>query len=142
MSKDSKLGVALVKRACKVCHNTEDSELLMNTKLNVSQAKKVEEMHGQVVGWIESNPYGFCKACLEKSKKNRASFLITIDPNKSEDMSNPWRTGGIFLLKNTAIKKIFGEERYKQIQVHRAAYIDDETAKIMQLPMDYLDGSN
>lgn len=142
MSKDTKLGVALVKRACKVCHNLEDSEILMNKQLNASQAKKVEEMHGQVVGWIESNPYGFCKACLEESKKNRASFLVTIDPDKTDDMSNPWRTGGIFLLKNTALKKIFGEERYKLMIKHRAAYIDDETARIMQLPMDYLDGNN
>jgi hypothetical protein len=135
MKKDN-LGVALVKRACKVCHVIVDAEIIMNTQLTAPNAKKVKEAHGKVVGWIDSNPYSFCDECLKASKS--ASFFITVDESKSEDKNNPWRTGGIFLVKNSAIKKAVDKEQAEDIIKHRACYIDDETAKQMGFSMEHL----
>lgn len=137
MSK-AELGVALVKRACKICHTLVDGELLMNTQLTAPKAKKVEEMHGQCIGWIDSNQYGMCDECLKVSK--HGCFLITIDLSKSPDMENPWRTGGIFCIKNAAIKKLFKHDQVNILK-YKAAYIDDEIARDLNLPMDYLNGS-
>lgn len=135
MSKKEKLGVALVKRACRVCQTTVDAEMVMNTNLTAKNAEKVEEMHGQVVGWIEGD-LGMCPECAEQAKDG--CFLITVDEEKTgDDVSNPWRTGRIFVIKDEAVKKAFGD-RADDIIKHRACFIPDQVAQMFGLPMDYL----
>lgn len=122
MSKDVQLGTALVKRMCRVCHATEDAEIVMNTRLTKPEKEKVENMHGQVIGWIEG--LGMCKDCAKHAK--RGVYLITVDSSKTTDMDNPYRTGKIFCVKNAAIKKIFKDP--KELLERRIGYIDDELA--------------
>ena len=142
MSKENNLGVALVKRACRVCQQTVDAEILMNTQLTKPRKENIEAMHGKIVGWIDSNPLGMCPECMKAAKKG--VFLITVDEEKTgADVGNPWRTGGIFCLKEKAIKEIFGAipEELDRVLEKRAAFIPDKLARMIGLPMDYLDGN-
>jgi hypothetical protein len=142
MSKADNVGVALLKRACRVCQETVDAEIIMNKELTGPRKENVEAMHGKIVGWIDSNPLGMCPNCMKAAKKG--VFLITVDEEKTgEDIGNPYRTGGIFCLKEKAIKEIFGQipEELDRVLEKRAAFIPDEIARMIGLPMDYLDGS-
>ena len=96
---DSKLGVAMVKYACPICGQVKEelSAIVMNTLLTESMAKKVEDMHDQVVG-IAEKPCKECQSYIDQG----AFFIIGIDSDKTEDMSNPYRTGHLVGIKKTS----------------------------------------
>jgi hypothetical protein len=86
----NKVGVALLKYVCPICGqiNEDASTIAINSLLTEKAAKKVEDMHNKVVGFSEKP----CKECQSYIDKG-ALFIIGIDPEKSDDMSNPYRTG-------------------------------------------------
>jgi len=92
--------VALVKRACRVCNNTEDAEILLATqyKTNIEgQTEPVHDLkpyHRQVVGFLKD---GMCKGCKEAYKGYYV--CVGIIPSKSENMNNPFKTGEIMQVK-------------------------------------------
>ena len=100
MVEESKLGVALVKRACPICATPHDAEILLNKRLTRPAAKRVEEMHGKVIGMME-------KPCDECQKLMDQGFLcVQVDESKTEDHSNPWRTGKQCVVKHEAMQRI------------------------------------
>jgi hypothetical protein len=124
---DNKLGVALAKEVCPACCKEMDGPIIMNTRLNESQAKKVEEMNGKVIGFSDK----FCDECEKHSKMG--VILITVDAEKTEDRTNPWRTGGYFVIKDDAIERIFPEEQAKELIKKRMGYIEHKAAEAIGL---------
>lgn len=101
MSKENTLGVALVKRACPICAHVEDAEIVLNRVLTSFRAKEVEALHGQVIGYTE-------KPCKECQKLMEQGFLlIQVDESKTDDHSNPWRTGKQCVIKREVAERIF-----------------------------------
>ena len=101
MSKEL-LGTALVKRLCPVCLKEQDSEILMNTVLTKKNADDVKAMHGKVIGFMEDA----CNECQEKLPKDKGSWLVVVDLSKTEDKSNPHRTGQLFGVRKEYAQKI------------------------------------
>lgn len=96
---EKKLGTAIVKYVCPICGqiNEDASAIVMNTRLTKADARKVEEMHNKVVGYSDKP----CKEC-QKILDQDAFFVIGIDPEKSDDMKNPWRTGHLAGIKKAS----------------------------------------
>ncbi len=120
---ESNVGVALVKEVCRCCSKEMEGPIVLNTRLNPSSAKKVEDMHGKVVGFAPE-PCDECKGYMEKGV-----ILVSVDEKLTEDMDNPYRTGGFFVLKDEAIERIFNKDMADQI-VHktRFGFIEHNTA--------------
>lgn len=114
-----KLGVAILKYVCPICGqiNEDASAIAMNTLLTKSAAKKVEDMHNKVVGFSEKP----CKECQSYIDQG-AFFIIGIDPEKTDNMSNPYRTGHLVGIKKES-------EFYK--------HLPDEYKKKDAILMDY-----
>lgn len=104
MSKEDKIGVALTKRACFICGQTFDAEIVINTKINKHEADKVKKLHGEVVGFLDE-PCDTCKGYMEKG-----IIVITIDLGKTEDPKNPYRTGGFFVVTEDYIKRLIDND--------------------------------
>ena len=96
------LGTALVKRLCPVCLKEQDSEILMNKVLTEKNANEIEAMHGKVIGFMEDA----CDECQEKLPKDKGSWLVVVDLEKTEDKSNPHRTGQLFGVTKEYAQKI------------------------------------
>ena len=96
------LGTALVKRLCPVCLKEQDSEILMNTVLTEKNADEIEAMHGKVVGFMDDA----CDECQEKLPKDKGTWLVVVDLSKTEDKSNPHRTGQLFGVRKEYALKI------------------------------------
>jgi hypothetical protein len=101
--KSNKLGVALVKRLCPNCLAEENAEIVLNTRLSEYQAKKVEDLHGKVVGFSEK----LCDNC----KKEGFVLLIGIFPDQTNDFRNPYRSGNGCYLKDEVAYEIFDDDK-------------------------------
>ncbi len=117
------LGTALVKRLCPVCLKEQDSEILMNTALTEKNAKQVENLHGKVVGFSDK----CCDECKEKLPPEKGSWLVVVDLSKTEDKSNPHRTGQLFGVSKEYAMKV-------GINNH-VAYIDVKDAIKLNFPI-------
>lgn len=112
MSKeDKKIGVAIVKYACPICGEVieDDTAIVMNSRLSYSMAQKVEAMNGQVAGYSDKP----CKNCQKWIDKG-AFFVIGCDADKTDDMSNPYRTGHLVGIKKTSEFYKHLPEEYKK----------------------------
>ena len=117
------LGTALVKRLCPVCLKEQDSEILLNKVLTEKNAKEVEKLHGKVIGFSDD----CCDECKEKLPPEKGTWFIVVDVEKTDDRSNPYRTGSIFgVSKEYAIK--VGIDSY-------VAYIDVKDAIKLNFPI-------
>jgi len=106
-----KLGVAIIKYACPICGEVKEelSAIAMNTKLTEKYAKKVEAMHNQVVGYSDKP----CKECQSYIDKG-AFFVIGCDMEKTDDMSNPYRSGHLVGIKKESNFYQHLPEEYKK----------------------------
>lgn len=97
--------VALVHRLCPVCtqENEEGTQIIMNKRLSQSQASKVDAMNGKAIGFTDQMCAN-CKKELNKYGKS-AVYLIEYDQQKTDDKSNPYRTGRVFIVKNKTVWK-------------------------------------
>jgi hypothetical protein len=125
MNKDETLGVALVKEACPLCGAVEDGPIVMNTRLSKPMAKKVEAMHGKVVGYMD-------KPCTECQKLLDQGFLlIGAIEEKTDDPTNPWRSGHQWVVTHEYANRLFDGNPPKQ----GASFIDVKVAKTLGLPV-------
>lgn len=129
MNSDS-FGVALTK--CFFCLG--DSDIVMNTRLYRGAAKRVEQLNGKV---ISLHP---CTKCAEFMK--RGVILLSFDPEKSDKgwnkqtLPNPYRTGGFFVVRDEAIKRIFDPSVAEFALKNRWIYIEHDAAVSMGLFAD------
>ena len=114
----SKVGVALLKYVCPICGqiNEDASTIAINSLLIEKAAKEVEDMNNKVVGFSEKP----CKECQSYIDKG-ALFIIGIDAEKSDDMSNPYRTGHLVGIKR---KSEFVKHLPEDYQKKDAIYMD------------------
>lgn len=117
------LGTALVKRLCPVCLKEKDSEILMNKLLTEKNAKYVEKLHGKVIGFLDDG----CDECKEKLPPEKGTWFIVVDSEKTDDRSNPYRTGSIFGVSKEYAMKV-GINSY-------VAYIDVKDALKLNFPI-------
>ena len=129
MNKENTIGVALTK--CYFCG--ADSDIILNQRLTVSEARKVEAMHGKVVSM---DP---CPKCAEYMK--RGIVLIGIDPDKSEPgwnkggrIPNPHRTGHYIVITEKGFKHAFTEGPAAAFGLkHRWMFITEESIRALGL---------
>ena len=94
---DHPIGVALLKYACPICgkENKDASAIALGTIFNSRKnAARVEAMNNKIAGFSEQ-PCKECQSWIDKG----AFFIIGVDPEKTEDMSNPYRTGHLVGIK-------------------------------------------
>jgi len=124
MNRDS-IGVALTKELCPACLKEMDGAIVINKRLSIPQAMKVEELHGKVVGIADH----FCEECDGYAKQG--IIIVTVDEEKTEDRNNPWRTGGFFVLSESYIKRLMDESPalLEQTLAKRMCYMPHEVAE-------------
>jgi hypothetical protein len=129
MEKDDEIGVALIKEACPACTKEMDGPIIMNRMIgNKAANKRVNDMNGKVMQMADH----FCNECEGYAKEG--IIMITVDPEKTEDMNNPWRTGGFFVLSEDAIKRIFENyPKLDEILKKRMTYIEHAAAQHLGL---------
>lgn len=101
---ESNLGVALTKELCVVCTKELDGNILMNKVLTKGMAKKVEDMHGKVVGFSDKP----CPECLEVV--GDGVYIIEVNEQLTEDMSNPYRTGKQWGVKKVVLERAVSDK--------------------------------
>lgn len=124
MTDDKKLGVALAKELCPICAKEIEGPILMNTRLTSGEAEKVEKLHGQVIGWSKEP----CAEC--KEMKEKGFVLIGAVEKKTTDVTNPYRSGNIWVVAHSVATDLFGENPPKS----GVAFIDVNVAQQMGLP--------
>ena len=118
------LGVALTKEACPICAKTVDGPIVMNTWLTKGEAKKVKELHGKTLNWMKE-PCDECKDMMTKG-----FILIGAVEKKSPDVTNPYRSGNIWCVKQEVAIQLFGPNP----PASGVAFIDINVAKQLELP--------
>ena len=114
-----KVGVALLKYVCPICGqvNEDASAIALGSLINDKEnIKKVEAMHNKVVGFSEKP----CKECQSYIDKG-AFFVIGIDPEKTDDFHNPYRTGHVVGIKR---ESEFVKHLPKEYKKKDAVYMD------------------
>jgi hypothetical protein len=123
---ENKLGVALTKEACPLCGSLHDKEIVMNTRLSESLAKKVEELHGKVTGLMK-HPCDSCKDMMSKG-----FLLIGIVEEKSgKTYAEIYRSGNQWVISNESAAHIF--EGNPQLE-KGFSFIDVKAAEKLGLP--------
>ena len=97
------LGIALTKEACPLCGKLESGAIFMNRILTEHNAKKVEEMHGKVVGFMDKP----CTECQDLMKQG--FLLIGYVEAKSGDCSPEeiYRSGNQWVIRKEAAERMF-----------------------------------
>ena len=115
---------ALMKEACPICGKLQDGPIIMNSTLTKKHADNVKKLHGKVYGLMDH-------PCDECKKNMKLGFLLVgVDESLTTDMSNPYRTGNIWVIRKDAACKI-GMDTSKG-----ASFIDIKTAKEIGLPIE------
>lgn len=132
-------GPAVALTKCYFCG--ESNEILLQCKNILFKDRRIEQMNGKV---YSMNP---CNKCQDLMKQG--VILITIDeeksgpswnvpPNDPEErkhwMPNPWRTGGWFVVKDKAIKRLIKSGPLADWAIgHRWMFISHHAAECMGL---------
>ena len=124
--KEDILGVALVHEICKICGEEVNEQIVMNQMLTEKNAKEIESMHNQAIGYSEEP----CDECKEHMTKG--FILIGYDESLTEDKSNPYRTGNLWVITFDAAKKL---EINKDTMDIGYSLIDIEIAQNLGLPI-------
>ena len=120
--KQEKEGAFVALTKCFFCMG--DNYILLHKRMG-----DVSEYHGKV---IDTTPCNECKEFMEQGV-----ILLTIDPEKSQDgwekndIPNPYRTGGFFVVTETGFRGLFEteeEEAYKFGIKHRWMFIEHVVA--------------
>ena len=120
----NKLGVAPTKTLCPVCTKEMDGDILLNTRLTEGEAKKVQAMYNQVVSWSKT----LCPDCLDM--KSKGFILIGAVEVKTEDVTNPYRSGNIWVVKQEVADDLF---KPNPAPASGVAFIDIAVAVQMEL---------
>jgi hypothetical protein len=101
---ENNLEVALVKRACPVCGDLFDGELVLNSILTKKNAEEIKNLHGKTVGYLEEP----CESCQNHMKQG--IIVIGVINRKTVDKTNPFKSGHFSVIKEGVLERIFGKE--------------------------------
>jgi hypothetical protein len=118
------LGIALVHDLCPVCTKEMDGSVFINTKLTKSNADKVKAMDGKIV-WSKE----LCPEC--KDMKSKGFILIGAVEAKTQDVTNPYRSGNIWCVEHSVAEQLFSPHPAPPSGI---AFVDVTVAEQMQLP--------
>ena len=124
MKNENIVGIALTKELCMICTKEMEGGIVMNTRLTPTNAKRVEALHGEVVGWSKE----LCDECIDM--KSKGFVLIGAVEAKTEDVTNPYRSGNIWVVKQEVADRLFEGNPPKS----GIAFIDVNVAHEMELP--------
>lgn len=116
--KEECFGVAIP--VCYFC-GREKNEIILNTRLTPSEAKKVKEAHGKVVNM---EPCDECKKMMEQGV-----MLIQCGDNNQD-----YRTGTFVVVKDEAIPQMFPPEYAEQALKMRAMFVCQTAWRNIGLP--------
>lgn len=121
-----KFSVAEVHYVCPICCKEMDSQIIMNTTLSKSYAKKVKDLDNKALGFSDKP----CKECQKIIDEKNVFMIVGVDESKTDDMSNPYRTGHIVgISKDSKFYKSLDKEFTKTFMV----YMDINTMKELKL---------
>jgi len=121
---EKKIGVALVHELCPVCAKEMDGSIFINQKLSEKEAKNVEKMNGKVI-WSKE----LCLDC--KDMKTKGFILIGAVEAKTQDATNPYRSGNVWCVKQEVADQLFAPHPAPPSGI---AFVDVTVAEQMQLP--------
>ena len=84
------VGIALAKEACPICCKPMDGPILIGNKIGKEYAEKVNAINGQIIGFA-AKPCPECQKLIDEG----VFFIIGVDISKTDDYSNPYRSGHI-----------------------------------------------
>ena len=94
------IGTALVHENCPICAKKINEHIIMNSRLTEKNAEEIKSLHNKSVGYSEEP----CDEC--KELKKQGFIFIEVDESKTEDKSNPYRTGNMWVIKKEAAERI------------------------------------
>ena len=122
--KESNFEVSLAKETCPVCAKQFDGPIIMNSLLTPNMAKKVKELNGKSIGFLEK-PCNTCKEYMDQGV-----VVIGVDPERSDDIKNPWRTGAFVVVKDDFFerqKEFLDNDLIDSILKSRVTFMNHET---------------
>lgn len=133
---DNKHGVNPSIETCFICG--EDKGLILWGQLRSRQVEAFKAAgipmpsHGEAPRRLTLNEEP-CTKCEEHMKQG--IILISVDEGKTEDMRNPYRSGGWCVVTEEAVRRIVQpEELMNDILKKRVAFIPDDAWDIIGLP--------
>lgn len=132
---ENTLGVALTKEACPPCVAVQDGAIVMNTWLTPGEAKKVEDLNGKCIGYMDKP----CESC--QGIMNLGILLIGIVEAKTTDYKNPYRSGNKWGVTEEYATRLFGDDpdQLAHVLKSRAAFLPVEVAAKLGFPEVKLD---
>lgn len=88
------VGIACAKELCPICCKEIDGPILIGNRFSKKRAEQINNLNGKVIGFAKE-PCENCKELIDKG----CFFVIGIDISKTDDMSNPYRSGHIVGIK-------------------------------------------
>ena len=79
-----------------------------------------------------------CDDCLGYMKAG--VILISVNEALTDDMSNPYRSGGWVVVREDAVRRAFDPESAEKVCQHRFAFVTDETWDHLGLPRGSVEG--
>lgn len=129
MSRDLRLsdayGVNPTIPICFVCGKEKNELLLMGRMWDKEKQKEIEAPRDMV--W-DREP---CQECKEWMKKG--VILISVRDGENDE-NNPWRTGGWVVMKEEAVRNIFGGAVVEEVLKKRMAFVEDKAWDEVGLP--------
>jgi len=128
MKNESDLGVALTR--CFFCG--ESDRILLSTRLTKKNAENVRAAHDKI---IDLEPRAKCADLMK-----RRIILLPFDPARSEPgwekgpIPNPYRTGGFYVLKEEAVRRIFSGPAIDWAVKSRWIFVEKEVVEQLGLP--------
>ena len=107
--------VVIVKRACRICGKIYDREILLARNIYTD----LSDMDGAVVGWLEE-PCDQCKKWMQEGV-----IFIGIDPEKTTDETNPYRTGDFSVIRDSSnVFSIMTQTLRDNVLEKRCCFVD------------------
>jgi len=123
MSEDD-FAVAHIKELCPVCAKETEGSAYVNSRTGILDAEQVKNLKDTIV-WSKD----WCDKC--RKMKEKGFILIGAVQAKTEDATNPYRSGNIWVVNPEVAEKLFAPHGAPKSGV---AFVDINVAKQMQLP--------
>lgn len=99
---------------------------------------------GLTTGTDDSTGKAPFRACLNREPCSECKdwmaqgiILISVDEEKSEDLQNPWRTGGWIVVKEGAVRRMIDSpELLERVLEQRVAFLPDDAWDMLGLPRE------
>lgn len=124
MNKKKKISVEIVRELCTICAKETPESIAKHTSLNGDSHSTIDYDHDMIM-WSK-------KCCPEcEDRKTKGFVLIGAIPEKTKDITAPYRTGNVWTVDLSVAKTIFSPHEPPASGV---SFIDENIALQMELP--------